>query len=97
MSGTVGYGTEVEPDAYEYGEGDELPEEEEEEELEEEEEEEEPQEQHPQDTQELHTENDPFYNFSFTNFTGLSAANMEKIQKLREHFNRRTSYSGPGT
>lgn len=38
---------------------------------------------------------DPFNNFSFTNFTGLSAANMEKIQKLREHFNRRTSYSGP--
>ncbi|KXZ54565.1 hypothetical protein GPECTOR_4g630 [Gonium pectorale] len=49
------------------------------------------------DTLELTSEQDPFGNFSFTNFTGLSAANMEKIQKLREHFNRRTSYSGPGT
>ncbi|PNH05649.1 putative serine/threonine-protein kinase [Tetrabaena socialis] len=46
---------------------------------------------------ELNTEHDPFNNFSFTNFTGLSAANMEKIQKLREHFNRRPSYTGPGT
>ncbi|KAG2490698.1 hypothetical protein HYH03_010859 [Edaphochlamys debaryana] len=44
----------------------------------------------------LHPEHDPFGNFFFTNFTGLSAANMEKIQKLREHFNRRQSYSGPG-
>lgn len=44
----------------------------------------------------LNTEHDPFNNFSFTNYTGLSAANMEKILKLREQLNRRTSYSGPG-
>ncbi|GFR52786.1 hypothetical protein Agub_g15403 [Astrephomene gubernaculifera] len=48
-----------------------------------------------EDAVELGVDHDPFGNFSFTNFTGLSAANMEKIQKLREHFNRRTSYSGP--
>ncbi|GLC33498.1 hypothetical protein PLESTB_000081600 [Pleodorina starrii] len=100
MSGTAVYGTEADAygtEPYEYYEGDEdhLPEGEEEGE-------EEPQEEQQgnsggEDTAELHTENDPFGNFSFTNFTGLSAANMEKIQKLREHFNRRTSYSGPDT
>ncbi|GIL52826.1 hypothetical protein Vafri_8590 [Volvox africanus] len=97
MSGTAGYGIEAEPygtDMYDYGEDEDLTEEEEEEA------DEEPHEHHVhsgENTQELLTENDPFGNFSFTNFTGLSAANMEKIQKLREHFNRRTSYSGPGT
>ncbi len=45
--------------------------------------------------EDLNLSHDPFNNFSFTNFTGLSAANMEKIAKLREHFNRRSSYSGP--
>ncbi|GIL83200.1 hypothetical protein Vretimale_11287 [Volvox reticuliferus] len=96
MSGTAGYGTEAEPygtDMYDYEEEEELSEEEEEGE-------EDPHEHQVhsgENTQELLTENDPFGNFSFTNFTGLSAANMEKIQKLREHFNRRTSYSGAGT